>query len=521
VNLTAALANTAWLAASAPAHLRFQRCLDYPAEAQWRVLRANLERNAATAYGRAHDFAAIRNYEDFARRVPLIDYHAMEPWIARIQRGDQAVLTQERVTRLLPTSGSSGGRKLIPFTAGLQRDFNAAIGPWLYDLVRQHPTIVFGPAYWSITPNIPPRKNESSIVPVGFDEDSRYLGGARSWLLNAVMAVPSTVRHVTNITEFRRTVLRHLLLRPDLRMISVWHPSFLTLLFDALECEWEGLLASLPSRDRRTLRNADPAQPETIWPALRLVSCWADAHAAGPAAELRRCLPNVTIQSKGLLATEAFISLPFRGAQPLAICSHFFEFINETNRVVPIEALATGANYEVVVTTSGGLWRYRLGDRVEVTGMVGRTPTIRFLGRVGNISDRCGEKLSETFVANILASHCGTARFAMLAPERDAYGWHYTLFLENGDDATPRAASIDVALRENPHYALCRDLGQLSELRICVVAGGAYEKFVAAETAQGIRLGDIKPAALSQRTDWARWFRDDFAHQHSDHDISP
>jgi hypothetical protein len=62
---------------------------------------------------------------------------------------------------------------------------------------------------------------------------------------------------------------------------------------------------------------------------LALISCWADAHATGPARGLRARLPDVEFQPKGLLATEAFVTIPFRGAWPVAIRSHFFEFLEE------------------------------------------------------------------------------------------------------------------------------------------------------------------------------------------------
>src|SRR5947207_2019874 len=101
---------------------------------QHRRLRGYLQRNQSTAFGQEHGFGDINNYEQFARRVPLADYDSLQRWIERIVTGEPKVLCWEPVTHLIPTSGTTGGRKLIPFTAGLQREFNAAIGPWLFDL---------------------------------------------------------------------------------------------------------------------------------------------------------------------------------------------------------------------------------------------------------------------------------------------------------------------------------------------------------------------------------------------------
>jgi hypothetical protein len=507
MNVRATLANLAWLAASVPAHRRFTRGLRDPAAAQAQWLRAHLDRNADASYGRMFGAAEIRDYADFARRVPVVTSADLEPWVVRVKCGETKLLTAEPITRLIPTSGSTGARKQIPFTATLQQEFNAAIGPWMIDLAITNPAIAFGPAYWSVTPmgESAVDLEKDSVVPIGFDDDSEYLGGARAWLVEAAMAVPSATRHISDPNRFRQTVLLHLMRRADLRLISVWHPSFLSLLLDALVRDWETLLAELaqrsPSRARQ-LHSARPAEPHTIWPKLRVVSSWADAHACGPADDLQRRLPNVFFQPKGLLATEAFVTLPFRGVHPVAITSHLFEFLDDTGKVHPVDDLRHGAHYEVIVTTGGGLWRYRLGDRVEVTGFIERTPTLRFLGRSGNVSDRCGEKLADAFVAQVLATLFPAAPFAMLAPECDNGAWRYALFLDFESARPVDAPALDAALCANPHYALCRRLGQLSAPKIIPVRN-AYARFTTAEVARGMRLGDIKPAALSQRTDWA------------------
>ena len=528
--MKAALANGAWLAASVPAWLRFRRALARPEETQRGILRRLLSENAASAYGRAHGFGEIRNYEEFRERVPIVEYDELAPWIARIRRGEQAVLTREPVTRLVPTSGSTGGRKLIPFTARLQREFNAAIGPWMLDLCRAHPTVAGGPAYWSISPAISAMAEESA-VPIGFDDDSAYLGGLRR-CVEATFAVPSALRLVSDLETSRYLTLLCLLRQPELRLVSVWHPSFFTLLLDELPRRWDeweddvthggcGRAARLPLEVRRVvaappmprrareLRRLGPADPHALWPQLRVVSCWGDAQAALALDDLQRRLPRVAIQRKGLLATEAFVSIPFRGRHPLAITSHFFEFADERGGVRLAHELREGESYSVIVTTGGGLWRYRLGDWVKVDGFLAGTPSLCFLGRGASVSDLCGEKLAEVFVTRAIAAACAACgcapSFAMLAPEAGAAGgWSYTLFLEGEMPCDP-ALRLDTELRANPHYALCRDLGQLGPLRCCPIANG-YRIFCDASVAGGRRLGDLKPQSLSTRTDWRRWF---------------
>lgn len=533
MNAVATLANSAWLATSLPAGWRYQRALRDPAAMQRQILRGLLLVNATTAYGRAYGFGEIRDYEQFRTQVPIVDYDDLAPWIRRIMRGEEEVLTRESVTRLLPTSGSSGARKLIPFTAALQREFNAAIGAWMLDLARSHPSVPLGASYWSISPAMPSERDEDSVVPIGFDDDSAYLGGIRRRLVEATFAAPSALRLVRDMECFRYLTLLSLLRHPDLRLVSVWHPSFFTLLLDALPGTWDELLedlerggcrraTALPAPVRRAmhappnpgraseLRRADPGNPHALWPHLRVVSCWGDGQAAMALADLQRRLPRAILQAKGLLATEAFVSIPFRGRHPVATTSHFFEFADGGGNVRLVHELRPGETYTVIVTTAGGLWRYRLGDVVEVDGFVESTPSLRFLGRGGSVSDLCGEKLAESFVTQAINATCASLgvvpRFAMLAPESDATGrWNYTLFVE-GDLPPLLAPQLDHHLRENPHYALCRDLGQLGPVRCFQIASGGYESFCQVSVSDGRRLGEIKPQALSSRTDWRRRF---------------
>jgi hypothetical protein len=503
-----------------------------PEESQRNILRRLIAANANCEFGRAHGFDRIRSYEEFRQRVPIMEGEDLEPWVERIQHGRPAVLTREPVTRLLPTSGSTGGRKLIPFTATFQRELNAAIGPWIVDLCRQHPSVALGPAYWSVSPAID-LPAEMSAVPVGFDDDSAYVGGLRRQLVEAVLAVPPALRLVRDVECLRYLTLLCLLRQRGLRLISVWHPSFLTLLLDALPAYWDELLrdikdggcrrgSDLPLEVRQAvsrgplatrakeLLRIGPDNPRAWWPHLQVVSCWADAQAALPARDLQRRLPHAFVQAKGLLATEAFVSIPFRGLHPVAVGSHFFEFVDARNEMRLAHELQRGETYSVIVTTGGGLWRYRLGDLVEVDGSVGRTPSLRFLGRVGNVSDLCGEKLAEPFVTRATQAACAkrglSPRFALLAPETEGRRWHYTLFIE-GHVTAALAASLETELRANPHYALCRDLGQLGPIRVCPVDSGAYETFCAEAADDGRRWGDVKPQSLSSRTNWRRRFQ--------------
>jgi hypothetical protein len=489
----AMLANVLWMTGNLGAARRFKRALSEPDRAQATWLREVLVRDAESVFGREHGFGGIADYTEFARRVPLRGWEELSPWVERVRGGERHVLGMERVTHLAPTSGSSGARKLIPFTAGLQAGFSAAVGPWMYDLVRSSPGVLGGPSYWSVSP-LTDEEATTGAVPVGFADDAEYLGGVQAWLVRRAMAVPAGLRHERDMEMFWRRTLVGLLGCRELRLISVWHPSFLELLLKAAERMWGDVCAELPRKRALELRAAGPSGWSRWWPSLRVISCWGEQAAEPGWRELQRKFPGVLVQPKGLLATEAVVTIPWSGAYPLAVTSHFFEFIDDTGGVRRAHEVERGKRYEVVVTNGGGLWRYRLGDVVECTGRVEATPTLRFLGRAGNVSDLRGEKLTEAFVAEVLRGLWPAGErpaHAVLRADEAGYALEISGVAKAG-----LVERIEAALSANPHYALARRLGQLACVRVVAVGEDAARDTLLKQRG---RLGDRKPAVLVGR----------------------
>lgn len=505
----AVFANAVWAASNLGAARCFTMALREPEAAQSTWLKTRLTRDEESAFGREHGFGEIEDYAGFARRVPLRGWDEFSPWVERVRGGEANVLGMERVTHLAPTSGSSGARKLIPFTAGLQTGFSSALGTWMTDLMRMSPGVLGGPAYWSVSPMTEGDKAEAGMVRVGYADDAEYLGGVRAWLVRRALAAPAGLRKERDIDEFWRRTLVCVLARRDLRLISVWHPSFLELLIEAAERNWDVVCERIGNRARKAeLRRLGRHAWTRWWPRLRVISCWGDQAAAAGWRVLQKKFPGVQVQPKGLLATEAAVTIPWRGTYPLAITSHFFEFVDEAGGVRRAHELERGRSYEVVVTNGGGLWRYRLGDVVECTGQLAATPTLRFLGRAGNVSDLRGEKLSEVFVAEVLSRlwEEGSARpdFAVLAVLEDPGSCGYRLYVERMGEDPACEVRLEALLARNPHYAWARKLGQLVHVTRRFVPSASSRRYLLWRQLGGTRLGDVKIPSLIRRPDELR-----------------
>ena len=520
-------ANALWLAGCLPESARFRRATARVRAEQAAVLQRIVSANAATEFGERHGFASVANARDYQNRVPLRTFEDHRPWIDRAADGTPHLLTSEPVRLFEPTSGSTGASKLVPYTSSLQHEFLRGIRAWVADLFTRHPALMKGPAYWSISPLVSDKRRTSGGISIGFEDEAAYLGWQRR-LAQAAMAVSPDVRRIADIEAFRYATLLSLVRCEHLRLVSVWNPTFLSLLVERLP-EYGDALARDLAGDRRSqerlraaLRATTPAERHaTLWPRLSLISCWSDGNAAAAAADLATLFPYARMQPKGLIATEAFVSLPLvdRPGAALAVRSHFFEFTRVNAEGEPLDdrpylahELDTSARYAVIVTTGGGLYRYRLGDIVEVVGHINECPLIRFIGRQGNVSDWFGEKLNEAHVAGVLrdvfAAVRVSPRFAMLACDTAPRPPRYVLYIDatEGDEVVAAAAArVDAALRRSFHYDYARALGQLAPLGV-FRASRASDSYLTRALRAGQRAGDVKPLALDRRTGWSQVF---------------
>lgn len=517
---------------------RFASALENSEAAQQKLLLGLLQQNRDCEFGRQHGFSSISDVREYQDRVPAVTYDDLEPWIERIKAGERGVLTSEPVLAFEKSSGSASAAKYVPYTRTLRAQFQTALAPWITDMHQAFPGISRGSAYWVVSPLSRQRELTQGAIPVGFESDTEYFGSVQRWILGKTMAVPSELARVPELEDCTYLTLRFLLQARSLAFISVWSPSFLLILLDRLQQHGERLVRDLlkgeadmaspipPKLTRLLLRNAGQArnlqamlrrgriEPAGLWPDLALISCWTSAASASMKGEVERRFPGVPIQGKGLLATEGVISIPIEEHEfPVAaVTSHFLEFFEEESGEYRLIAeLEAGREYSVALTTGGGLWRYRLGDRVRVAGFAKRTPLLEFIGKEDCVSDLRGEKLNAFFVANTLATFdsCRDARFAMLAPS-EASPPHYTLFLEGG--ACPRNLPmlLDQRLQANPHYSYCRRLGQLGGLRVFLVDGDARDSYVNGCVVSGQRAGSVKMTSLERRSGWEHVFRGSF-----------
>lgn len=456
----------------------FLNAVDDYIQEQERILFEIINSNKNTKYGRKYNFANIGNIKDFQNTLPITKYDDYSLYIEEIMEGKQNILTSDKVLLLEPTGGSSSGSKYIPYTQNLKQAFNKGFEPWLSDLFLKFPNIINNPMYWSITPSSSIRKIKSKI-PIGFDNDLEYLYPPFKDIIAQNIIIPD-IRN-SPIDDFYTNTLKELKDKTDLALVSIWNPT---------------LFLNIIDKEQNLLN---------IWEKLQVISCWDEGNAKPFALKLQNMFPGVYIQGKGLLATEGIMTIPIEGIGKLpCVQSHFYEFIDIKNRQIKLlNELEEGKEYSIILTTQGGLYRYKIGDIIKVYAKYKNCPLLAFQGRENNISDYFGEKLNERFVKNMIQKLDidKKTEFYMFAPYFKNNKFYYTIYIEGDIDTKKLEILAEEYLKQNYHYKYAREIGQINKFRFKRIKNG-HKQYLDNCVKKGQKLGDIKPIIFSNKSDW-------------------
>lgn len=458
----------------------FQRDLAQPQIAQTQLFRKLVQDLARTAYGRKYHITGDENYETFAAKLPIQTYESMAPWIQEQIDTGQPIITPHRIIHVEPTSGSSGPVKHIPYTPQLLQSFTNMFMIWGYDQLRYG----FKPETGRIFISISPPSGDS-----GFSDEREYLKEPLRSLVSPFLVLPPRKNHRS---DFHQALALTLLQEAKLEIISIWSPSYLLILLNYIESNRSALAALLPI-NRRVHLLGTSIRWEAIWPNLKLISCWDNALAEPLANRLRAIFPNVQVQGKGLLATEAPITVPLLSASgqlPL-VGEVFLEFEAADGKIKRLHELSEGEQVQVIITQQGGLTRYRLHDLIEVGGFYRKTPTLKFVGRTNQVCDLAGEKLNERFVCQALSPLMPSDYFLVI-PYNDQQLGYLLLTTNPQSNLSTRA---DLALSQAYHYRLARALGQLAPLQVIHIPN-LLSRILAFYQSEGMKLGNIKDTTL-------------------------
>lgn len=408
------------------ASILLDRACSDPEGAQRSFLRRLLQRNAGTVFGRAHHFSSIRTEADFRRRVPVREYEDFRPLINRIINGERNVLTRDAPFMLALTSGTTSEPKYIPVTRTSQSQTASLMSAWLYGADRDHAGLLdhasvgivgraveghtatgipYGSTSGLIYKNIPALVRRSYAVPYLVSElddyDERYLATVSFALARRVSFIatpnPATLLRLAEVAAANQE-----------RLVRATHDG--TLAFEGTAqretcAQLEGMLRPRPERARElehVIETSGFLRLADCWPDLKLIGCWTGGSAGLRVNRLSRFYGDVPLRDLGYMASEGRITIPFEDHAAAGVPSlrtGYYEFIAEEEMdslnpsVLSVHELEAGGRYSILLTSAGGLYRYRINDIVEVAGFRGQSPLLSFIRKAGEMTNITGEKM--------------------------------------------------------------------------------------------------------------------------------
>jgi hypothetical protein len=500
--------------------LRLKRFLvDARKAQQWqhRALMSKIRRNAASDFGRDHGFASIRSADEFRRRQPLATYDEHHPYISRVLDGDVTALfaPNTRVLMFAMTSGTTGQPKRLPITRELFDEYKAGWRIWgggVYgdhiDLVHKRTLQISSDWQQHLTP---------SGVPCG--QISGLAATTRPWITQRVFLPPPAVSQIHDSTAKHYTALRLALATDRVGMIVTANPSTLVEFARHANREAESLIRDIhdgtlsceisPSVRRRLSRHIARRQPQRAqqlekladrhdglwpryaWPNLSVLAVWLGGSVSVYLPQLKDLYGLTAIRDHGLSASEGRMTIPLSdgtSAGLLDFYNTYFEFIpvaeHEDGNPTVLEAheLVEGEDYYIVLTTSGGLYRYDIHDVVRCVGYEGQAPYLEFLNKGRSFSSLTGEKLSEHQVIQAVKMGFQELQLPLctftLAPIMDGKP-RYVLLLEpqahRGHGAElAEHVHANLMLVNEEYRAKCAS-GRLLPVRVREVADGTWD----------------------------------------------
>lgn len=525
-----------WLKVSNADH--FEEATWRPAEIQQRKLLEIIRRNRDTEYGREHDFARVQSVTDFQRSVPRNTYETLMPFITRMTRGEQQVLTADAPLMFATTSGTTGRAKYIPVTPSYLHEYSHAIHVHTYRVLADHPDILDGKTLTSISSD----REGMTEGGIPYGAISGYLNRTQPGSIRKFYSLPQEIGMIKDINRKYYLTLRHGL-ADDIRYLVTPNPSSLLLLAAKMGLYADELIHDIrtgtvnprflpehaPAQLTAALR-ADPARaaelaaivrrtgqllPADAWPNLRMISCWKGGTMPLYLSKLPNYYGNCRVRDFGYMASEGRCSTPLVNAGAggvLSVTSHFVEFLPEEQRDDPDAELLTcdqlqpDHQYYVFLTTSAGLYRYDINDVVRVVDFYHRTPVIEFVRKGQGISSITGEKLTESQVTAAVLDVVKRYGFD-IEHFTACVEWgeppRYAFYAELGDGMGTEECrqflhAVDRALyAQNIEYESKRESQRLGPLVLKRVAPGAYQRLRQQRIAEGAPEAQVKIPHLS------------------------
>ena len=305
---------------------------------------------AKTVFGKEHDFAAIKSYEDFINRVPLREYEAFKPYIEKIKQGTHNVLWKGMPIYFSKTSGTTSGVKYIPITKdSIPNHINTARNALLcYMAETGHTKFADGKLIFL--------SGSPTLERIGGIPTGRLSGIVNHHIPKYLRAnqLPSFTTNCIDEWEEKLDKIVEETIHQNMTLIS-GIPPWMQMYFDKLTEKSGKKVGELFPNFNLMVQggvNFEPYKAKLFESIGRKIDCIE----LFPASEGFFAFQDSQYAEGLLLNTNSGIFFEFVPAA---------EIFTENPTRLTLKDVKTGENYALIINSNAGLWGYNIGDTVK------------------------------------------------------------------------------------------------------------------------------------------------------------
>ncbi len=361
---------------------RIDRFKKSPKDVQLEVFFNLIKKAKSTSWGKSFDYQSIDSIDKFKSRVPISAYEDLFPYIERMMKGEKDVLWPSPVKWFAKSSGTTNARsKFIPVPDESLEECHYKGGKDMLSLyVENNPeTRIFKGKNVVIGGSLKPDENNPEI----------WIGDVSALIM----------KNLPIWAEYFR--------KPSLEIATMekWEDKLEMMVKETMD-EDVTSIAGVPSWTAVFLKKVLEAKNKKnifeVWPNLEVffhggVSFKPFRHLFDemiPGGKLNYM--EIYNASEGFFAMQDDLK---RKDDLLLMLDYgiFYEFLpiedlhKENPKTLGIEEVEIGKNYALIISTTGGLWRYLIGDTVKFTSLFPHH--VRITGRTKNFINTFGEEL--------------------------------------------------------------------------------------------------------------------------------
>lgn len=367
--------------------------IKYPYEVQQECFRKLFDSAKDTEWGRLHGYSSIKTVEEYRSRIPIMEYDDLKPYIDRLRKGEQNLLWHSEIVWFAKSSGTTNDKsKYIPVSEESLNDCHYKGGKDMLTL------------YCSAYPDTHMFDGKTLSLVGSFNSDE-YSLFARDGDLSAILT-----ENLPLWAEFFRAPDR------SIALMTEWEEK-MDKFAKAVMNENITVLSAVPSWLLVLLKHTLSVSPKKniaeLWQNLE-VYFHGGVNFSPYREQFIELFKPIDVHYWEIYnASEGFFGIQHSAnhSDLLLMLDYgiYYEFIDmkdieKREPCISLQEVKIGVNYAMVISTSGGLWRYLIGDTVMFSSVQPFLFTIT--GRIRHFINAFGEEIIIDNVEKALKAAC-------------------------------------------------------------------------------------------------------------------